>query len=189
MLTTRCTVFWKESYEVRFVYNLYLFEPFFADVLWLLLFVEAFIKIMKPSVSIHEAVSAHLRHFQLCFFIDRIRSIQGRKWNELQNRIETLASCLNVSIFSYLMKIMWGKRQWNHSWKHVPQSNDIADFSNISLTSVIGSLWSLWVFHNSNKSKLSTLIKKIHKFNCSTCCLCPICIATNGTTSLLNENL
>lgn len=118
-------------------------NPFFADVLWLLLFVEAFIKIMKPSVSIHEAVSAHLRHFQLCFFIDRIRSIQGRKWNELQNRIETLASCLNVSIFSYLMKIMWGKRQWNHSWKHVPQSNDIADFSNISLTSVIGSLWSV----------------------------------------------
>ena len=49
---------------------------------------------------------------------------------------------------------------------------------------------SLWVFHNSNKSKLlQTLIKKkIHMLNCSTNCLCPIRIATNGSTSLLNEN-
>ena len=46
----------------------------------------------------------------------------------------------------------------------------------------------LGVFHNASKSKLLTLIKKIDMFNCSTNCLCPIRFATNGSTSLLNEN-
>ena len=40
---------------------------------------EAFIKVMKLSVSILEVDSAHLCHLQLCFSIDRIRSIYGHK--------------------------------------------------------------------------------------------------------------
>ena len=63
--------------EVSFIDNLYFSEPFFVHVLWLV--EEAFIKVVKPSVSIQEADSAHLCHFQLCFYIDRIRSIHGRK--------------------------------------------------------------------------------------------------------------
>ena len=55
----------------------------FPGELWhlllLLLFEEAFIKVMKLSVSILEVDSAHLCHLQLCFSIDRIRSIYGHK--------------------------------------------------------------------------------------------------------------
>ena len=51
----------------------------FVDLLWLLLLQEAFIKVMKLSVSILEADSVHLCHLQLCFSIDRIRSIYGHK--------------------------------------------------------------------------------------------------------------
>ena len=43
----------------------------FADLLWLILFKEAFIKVMKLSVSILEADSLHLCHLQLCFSINR----------------------------------------------------------------------------------------------------------------------
>ena len=49
----------------------------FSDLLWLLLFEEAFFKVMKLSVSILEADSVHLCHLQHCFSIDRIRSIYG----------------------------------------------------------------------------------------------------------------
>ena len=52
-----------------------------ADLLWLLLFEEAFIKVMELSVSILEADSVHLCHLQLRFSIDRIRSIYGHKQN------------------------------------------------------------------------------------------------------------
>ena len=38
---------------------------------------EAFIKVIELSVSILEADSVHLCHFQLCFSIDRIRLILG----------------------------------------------------------------------------------------------------------------
>ena len=44
-----------------------------------LLFEEAFIKVMKFSVSILKADSVHLCHLQLFFSIDRIRSIYGHK--------------------------------------------------------------------------------------------------------------
>ena len=77
MCTIQTTQYSGKSYDRGEFYNLYFSEPFFAHVLCLV--EEAFIKVVKPSVSIQEADSAHLCHFQLCFYIDRIRSIHGRK--------------------------------------------------------------------------------------------------------------
>ena len=51
----------------------------FANLLRLLLFEEAFITVMKLSVSILEANSMHLCHLQLCFSIDQIQSIYVHK--------------------------------------------------------------------------------------------------------------
>ena len=61
--------------------GVFFFLPFipFADLLWLLLFEEVFIKVAKPSASILEAASVHLCHLQFCFSVDRIRSIPGHK--------------------------------------------------------------------------------------------------------------
>ena len=47
-------------------------------------------KVTKLSVSILEADSVHLCHLQLCFSIDRIRSIYGHK---------------QISMTSYVMEI------------------------------------------------------------------------------------
>ena len=43
----------------------------FAGLLWLILFEEAFTKVMKLSVSILEGDSLHLCHLQLCFSINQ----------------------------------------------------------------------------------------------------------------------
>ena len=52
--------------------------------------IHQLIKVMKLSVSILEADSVHLCHLQLCFSIDRIRSIYGHK---------------QISMTSYVMEI------------------------------------------------------------------------------------
>ena len=74
-----CVLAAEESRVTLFTGKLWIFYVSliaFADLLWLFLFEEAFIKVMKLSVRILEADSVHLCHVQLCFSIgDRIRSI------------------------------------------------------------------------------------------------------------------
>ena len=62
-----------------------------------------FIKVMKLSVSILEADSVHLCHLQLCFSIDRIRSIYGRKQILMTSYVMEIACIYNCSYAKYLV--------------------------------------------------------------------------------------
>ena len=77
----------------------------FADLLWLLLFEEAFIKVMKLSVSILEADSMHFCHLQRCFSIDRIRSINAVDTNKYQWHLMSLTFLDHIfSVFPSWLK-------------------------------------------------------------------------------------
>ena len=107
-------------------------------------------------------------HFNMCTMIVRWRN--------------SLSALLNIVLeLSELLKWIT-KSYWNLSELGVSDCKHICHYDRFIFCITF------WVFHNSNKSKLLTLIKKIHMFNCSTNCLYRIRIATNGSTSLLNEN-